>query len=780
MPPDVQAPKVLTIYLELSQYPILAPTIRTRMREELFSRGVITRATFDSEVKAKALRSQELEGLIDPLVEESAEDWARRTQQTRDTLTDFYFAYNLPHELFQNIVQSVVSERNPNQKVFLTFNPELAPLDMVLTQAEQYEMMPLEEKHQAHHHLEEMIVVILKTVVSDQLDFVHIAKEYFTAADLREIRRRRIGDGKIGGKAAGMLLAWKILQKAGAAEGIALDQIIIPDSYYLGANVLYDFNLQNGFFFTVDQKYKMPEEIEEDYPGILQAYLDAQFPTAITEQLRELLITIGNRSIITRSSSLLEDSFGTSFAGKYESIFCPNQKSPEENLEALVTAIKTVYASCLSPDALAYRRKMGLLDYDERMAILIQPVQGKQRQHMLFPTLAGVGYSHNPFRWNPQIRREDGFLRLVWGLGTRAVDRVGNDHPRMLALSHPQLRPEVSADEIRRYSQRFVDLLDLDTNELITRPAVELFSHDDPALPYLISVDKNDYIQSLYSDIRLLEPREMVLTFDGLLKKTNFVQQMKAILKRLEHEFVCPVDIEFTAEIVENGSAAPHVVIQLLQCRPTVSFETGQRVHLPTGIPEADKVFSSRRLVPQGVVSQIRYMVYVHPEKYSQLARPTVKLELARVIGRLNKRLEGEQFILMGPGRWGSSNIDLGVPVGYADINNARVLVEVASPRGQGVPDVSYGTHFFQDLVEAHIYALPLFLEDRGTIFNRALILESPNVLSRLLPGDEAYAEYVQVVDVPAVADGRYLNIVMDEERSEALAFLKRSEGPTL
>jgi hypothetical protein len=221
-------------------------------------------------------------------------------------------------------------------------------------------------------------------------------------------------------------------------------------------------------------------------------------------------------------------------------------------------------------------------------------------------------------------------------------------------------------------------------------------------------------------------------------------------------------------------------VIQLLQCRPTVSFETGQRVHLPTDIPNADKVFSSHRLVPPGIVSQIHYLVYVHPEKYSQLARPTVKLELARVIGRLNKRLEGEQFILMGPGRWGSSNIDLGVPVGYADINNARVLVEVASPRGQGMPDVSYGTHFFQDLVEAHIYALPLFLEDRGTIFNRAFILDSPNALSRLLPGDEAYADYVQVVDVPAVADGRYLNIVMDEERSEALAFLKRSEGPSL
>lgn len=771
-----KAPRVLTINLELSQYPILAPTIRARMRDEMFSRGVITPSAFDGEVKAKALRSQELEGLVDPLVEEPAEIWDRRVQQTRDTLTDFYFAHNLPHELFQNIVQSVVSERNPNQKVFLTFNPELAPMEMVLTQAEQYEQLPLEEQSLARHHLEEMIVVLIKTVVSDQLDFVRIAKEYFTVADLREIHRRRIGDGKIGGKAAGMLLAWKILQKAEAKDGIDLSRIVIPESYYLGANILYDFNLQNGLFFTVDQKYKSHEEIHEDYPNVLKAYMSAHFSEEITFRLRELLQSIGDRCLIVRSSSLLEDSFGRSFAGKYESLFCPNQGTPEENLDALMGAIKTVYASVLSPDAIAYRRKMGLIDYDERMAVLIQPVQGTRRGSCLFPTLAGVGYSRNPFRWNPQIRREDGFLRLVWGLGTRAVDRVGSDHPRMLALSHPQLRPEVTSEEIRRNSQRSVDLLDLQVNDLVTRAISEVFSPDDPAMPYLVSVDRKDYIQQVFSDIRMEEPQDLILTFDGLIKKTDFVAHMKAILKCLEEKYHCPVDIEFTGDLITDG-AKPNVVIHLLQCRPTASLETGTRVRLPTNVRDSDKVFSSHGLIPQGIVSNIRYLVYVLPEKYSRLAKPTIKLELARVIGRLNKRLEKEVFILMGPGRWGSSNIDLGVPVGYADINSARVLVEVASPRGQGVPDVSYGTHFFQDLVEAHIYPLPLFLEDPLTVFNRAFILESPNVLPALLPDDAAYADYVQVVDVPAVADGRRLEIVMDEERGQALAFLKPLEA---
>ena len=142
MPPESsKVPKVVKLYLEILQYPILAPKIRARMRSELFARGVITRADFENEVRFKAEQSQKLEGLEDPLVQESAEIWERRKQQTRDYLTDFYFAYNLPHELFESIVQSAVSERNPSQKVILSFNPELAPIDMVLAQGERYELL---------------------------------------------------------------------------------------------------------------------------------------------------------------------------------------------------------------------------------------------------------------------------------------------------------------------------------------------------------------------------------------------------------------------------------------------------------------------------------------------------------------------------------------------------------------------------------------------------------------------------------------------------------------
>lgn len=191
-------------------------------------------------------------------------------------------------------------------------------------------------------------------------------------------------------------------------------------------------------------------------------------------------------------------------------------------------------------------------------------------------------------------------------------------------------------------------------------------------------------------------------------------------------------------------------------------------------VPPQDVVFLTCRLVPRGQVKGIRYVVYVGAEEYSRVPSYETRLELARVIGRLNKRLENECFILMGPGRWGTSNVELGLKVTYADIYNTRALIEIAQSPTDDTLEVSYGTHFFQDLVESRIYPLPLYPNAPGAIFNRAFFDEAPNVLGELLPGDAQYAPYVKVIDVPAATGGRYLELVMDSERDEALAYLKR------
>ena len=410
-------PKVLALYLKITQYPILARRIRERMRQEIFSRGIISRRVFIDEVREKAILSQKREGLFDPFAQELPEVWEERLRQVRDHLTDFYFAYNLPHELFEDIVQEVMAERHLEaEDVILPFNPELAPWDLLFAQGEEFESYPPERRAKVRHHLQEIIVVLIKAMISDQLSFVGIAKEWFTMADLKEIRRRRIGRGKIGGKAAGLMLAWKILNSEqeednGNSEqekGSELDiksYLAIPESYFIGADAFYDFLSLNRLHDTLNQKYKTREQIEADYPDIREAYIGGRFPDDIVYGLRELLEEVGDAPLIVRSSSLLEDNFGTSFAGKYDSFFCPNQGTPEENLKALTLAISKVYASVPSPVPILYRQHMGLVDYDERMAVLIQKVQGTQYRNFFFPALAGVGFSLNPFRWNPRIVR---------------------------------------------------------------------------------------------------------------------------------------------------------------------------------------------------------------------------------------------------------------------------------------------------------------------------------------------------------------------------------------
>jgi hypothetical protein len=387
-----------------------------------------------------------------------------------------------------------------------------------------------------------------------------------------------------------------------------------------------------------------------------------------------------------------------------------------------------------------------------------------------------VGFSLNPFIWNKKLKREAGFLRIVAGLGTRAVDRVGSDYPRMIGLSHPELRPEKGAAELIRYSQRFMDVIDLEENKFKSIPITEILSDEFPGIQYLASIDEGGFVKPIFSLGSRIEPEKLVLTFDNLLKNTDFVKVMKAILKKLEKYYERPVDIEFTVELIP-GYPKPGFKIYLLQCRPLSNRDWESQVVIPRNIPMEDQVFSTCRLTPQGSVDKIKYIIYVDPIRYSQIPTNSVRMELARIIGRLNKQLANVTFILMGPGRWGSSNIDLGVKVSYADIYNTRMLIEIAMSRNGGSPEVSYGTHFFQDLVEGNIYPLSLYPDDPATIFNRRFIEQAPNELASFLPEFNLFCDYIKVINVPKVSQGKLLRVVMNAEDSEALAYL-RHYGP--
>jgi hypothetical protein len=322
----------------------------------------------------------------------------------------------------------------------------------------------------------------------------------------------------------------------------------------MGADVTYAFMAMNNLMHWNDQKYKVEERIRAEYPQIVQDFLAGKFPPETLAELRSLLAKIGSQPLIVRSSSLLEDNFGTSFAGKYESLFCPNQGTLEENLQQLTQAIQRIYASILNPEVLLYRRSKGLQDYDERMAILIQLVQGEKVGRYFLPNGAGVAFSRNQFRWNPQIRREDGFVRLVYGLGTRAVERMGNDYPRMVALSHPLLHPEATPTLISQYSQHLVDLIDLEDNQLNSVPVGEVLSSHTPGLRYIAQLYDDEFILPIRSNLLDSKSSQLVITFDELFRRTPIASRFRELLTTLEENYHSPVDTEFTLQIINPDS----------------------------------------------------------------------------------------------------------------------------------------------------------------------------------------------------------------------------------
>jgi hypothetical protein len=668
--------------------------------------------------------------------------------------------------------EKVAQTIQPDESILLPdlFDPEFIPEGRLLEHAQSIENIPPTERGVLEHHLTELKVILIRRLISDQLTYINVAKRWFSIADLKRIHRRKIGLGKIGGKAAGMLLAANILYELGDDE--LRSSLQVPESFFIGSDVMYIYMAMNGLMYWNDQKYKPERQIRDEYPLIKQQFQAGRFPPEVLIELKGLLERVGNTPIIVRSSSQLEDNLGTSFAGKYDSYFCPNQGSPQENLFALTQAIARTYASTLKPEALLYRRSKNLQDYDERMAILIQTVQGEQFGRYFLPHGAGVAFSRNLYRWSPDIRKEDGFARLVWGLGTRAVERVGDDYPRLIALSHPTLQPDDSAEAIRHYSQRYVDVIDLQENAFVTLPVAEVLTPYYPLLRLLTQLEKDSYFSTPRMRVSESDIPRLAFTFDELLRRTNFAQSLSRILRMLEENYHAAVDMEFTLHIPDPKALNPKIVITLLQCRAQSHLKGDQAVHLPEDIPVEDIIFRTHFMVPQGYLPNLKYVLFVPAEAYFSLPSLSDRQELGNLISALNARLGEKTFICVGPGRWGSVNPDLGVFVSYADIDNAAALVELSGKGVGPAPEPSLGTHFFQDLMEAQIYPLAIPLDEKNIIFNREFFYASADNLAEFVDARQPVARSLRLIEVAAYRPGYHLELVMDDERGQAVAYL--------
>lgn len=611
---------------------------------------------------------------------------------------------------------------------------------------------------------------LIRRIFSDQLEFISVAKNFVRVSDFYHLMKRMIfptgSHGKLGGKSAGAFLAFRIIRASEHYPDL-LRNVKTPRSWYITSDAMILFMHYNNLEEILEQKYKPIDEVRKEYPHVVQLFKNSHFPPQIIKGLSVALDDLGEHPLIVRSSSLLEDRLGSAFSGKYKSLFITNQGSKSERLQALMDAIAEVYASTIGPDPIEYRAERGLLDFHEEMGIIIQQVVGQHVGPYFFPAFAGVAFSNNEFRWSPRIKREDGLIRMVPGLGTRAVDRLSDDYPVLIAPGQPGLRTNVNPDEIIRYSPKKMDVLNLESNEFETidvHDLVKNYGHEYPWIEKILSVVDHGHLRppTFSTDYQQVD---FVVTFEGVLKQTPFIQQVHVILQELRKHLGTPVDIEFA----HDGKN-----FFLLQSRPQSYAKENTAARIPDHLTPEDVIFSANKYVSNGTVKNIEYIVYVPPEKYSQISDMETLRKVGRVVGALNKVLPKRKFILMGPGRWGSrGDIKLGVSVTYSDINNTAILIEIARKKGNYVPDLSFGTHFFQDLVEASIRYLPLYPDESGNQFNESFLTRSPNALASLLPEYAYLQDTVRVIHVPEVTGGKKLVILMNGDENKAVALLK-------
>lgn len=666
---------------------------------------------------------------------------------------------------------NLVRRREEAESLETLANLPNVPFKLLADGVKRFAALPTGDERLSPSEVLGIRVVLIRNFISDELEFIGVAKNYLRIANFGKILDRIIGpergSGRIGGKAAGMFLGYRILQGAeGEHQNDPAARVFLPESWFLRSDVIEEFLRINALDEFQNQKYKEAEEIRNEYPLIRQVFRNAEFPPAVVSQLERLLVEVGNHPLIVRSSSLLEDRFGAAFSGMYASIFLGNQGPLRSRLQALLGAVAEVFASTLGPDPILYRRRHNLIDYNEDMAVLIQKVVGRRHGKWFLPDFGGVAYSRNEYRWSPRIRPEDGIARLVLGLGTRAVDTSGNDYPRLVALGTPRLRPEVTTEEILRYSQRLVDVIDLEADRFRSVPLADLLDDraDAPGLDLAASVCRDGAILEPAAGLHGVSPEEICVTFDRLLSRTPFASLLKDRLRRLEDVYGVPINVEFAQ--VEND-------FYLLQCRPLIQVEPEQARRIPRDVPKDRMLFTARGIIRSGEVRGISHIVLVDPRAYDAIESLEPRTALGRVVARINDALEGATFILMGPGRWGSNDSRLGVRVSYADINHCRVLIEIALKRGGLTPEVSYGTHFFQELVEDGIFYLALYPEEEDAVFNEGFFRQAPNSLADLVPRDAEMEGYIKLISVERALPGKALHLVMDGEAGEALCWFE-------
>ncbi len=608
---------------------------------------------------------------------------------------------------------------------------------------------------------------LLSMAVTRDEQLFELARKYLEMSDLIRIGKHMIGTGLIGGKTVGMLLARAILTK----EDHWKEKLETHDSFFVGSDVFYSYVIKCKCWW-IRWKQKNSKELFEGTEEARQRLLSGTFPEDIQEQFREILNYFGQSPIVVRSSSLLEDAIGNSFSGKYESVFCANQGTPEERLQNFMDAVKTVYASTMNPEALQYRLNRGLMDRDEQMALLVQRVSGATYGDYYLPQIAGVGFSYNLFVWEKSIDPKAGVLRLVFGLGTRAVNRSDDDYTRIVAVNAPEKRPEADFGELRKYAQRKVDIINLESNKITSEYFTDILPNIK-GIPIDLFASPDAEMERMIRERNMKSNTPWIITFTRLFSETKFIDDIGTILKTLQDAYDYPVDIEFTLNFDEDRNYK----INLLQCRPYQIMKATGVVKELDNVQDSDIVIRTHGpIIGSSMHRLVDRIIYVSPAEYGKLSQRD-RYAVAAVVGKianLDKRAS-KSIMLIGPGRWGTTTPSLGVPVRFSDINNVSVLCELAEMHEGLIPDVSLGTHFFNDLVELDILYMAVYPGKGDNLINREFLNKTKNPLENLYPEDAKWSDVVRVIDFSNAEHDQLLYLNVNTVEQKGILYLDSS-----
>jgi hypothetical protein len=511
---------------------------------------------------------------------------------------------------------------------------------------------------------------------------------------------QRLGSGTLGGKGRGLAFFYTKMPDLGITELFPDVQIVVPKSLVIATDVFEEFISRNSL-----EKYATDEFEDEE---VKAAFLKGGFLEEEDETLRRIL-NIVNWPLAVRSSSLLEDALHQPFAGVYDTFFLPNDHDDDEvRATQLSDAIKLVFASTYSKRAKAYVAATPNSIEEEKMAVVVQEMVGSEHDGLFYPLISGVARSRNHYPVAP-MKSEDGVAAIALGLGVTVATggkclRFSPVHPRrILQLAYTGSALHESQNSFWALNIGLSDKFEgmkltkmLAENNLST--AEQHGRLNTIASTYVASDDR------LYDGVVRDGPR--VLTFHGPLKRDSFPLPdiLKHVLSTCEKHLSCPVEIEFAVDVDNDNEVRKFALLQL---RPLLSIGTDIDVDMDT-VNQDSVICASSLSLGSGIIEDIHDVVYVNPQVMNRMKTRDIVSDIENVNARLTQ--QNRPYILIGPGRWGSSDPSLGIPVAWSQISGAKAIVEARM--GDIHVDPSQGTHFFQNIVSFNVGYLTITSQD--------------------------------------------------------------------